>query len=121
MYAYFTVLSWSDGTAFQNADTGLGCNLMHCVLGCLPSSSLSVQFSLSLVVPHLKPLLLSGILIGYLVQHKKDTPPSCAASVLPFEDPVPHETGAAPLMDWDDVKKLLAQKLSAEKFEPIFR
>ncbi|XP_045908240.1 transferrin receptor protein 1-like [Micropterus dolomieu] len=65
-------------------------------------------------------IFIIGILIGYLVQHKKDTPPSCAASVLPFEDPVPHETGAAPLMDWDDVKKLLAQKLSAEKFEPIF-
>lgn len=102
---------------------GLGCNLMLLVsvLECVPSSSLCTCSSLSMVVPHLKPLLLSGYLIGYLVHRKKDLPPICAASVLPFEEAIPHETGAAPLMDWEDVKKLLAQKVNAGNFEPVFR
>ena len=69
------------------------------------------------VIVHLKPLLLSACMIGSLIQRKKD----CAASVLPFEKGVAHETGAAPLMDWDDVKKLLAQKLSVSNFETAFR
>ncbi|KAG8013948.1 Transferrin receptor protein 1 [Nibea albiflora] len=60
-----------------------------------------------------------GYFIGYLVYQKKDCAPNCAASVLPSERSVEHETGAAPLMDWDDVKKLLAQKLSPAKFEPV--
>lgn len=66
-------------------------------------------------------LFLSGYLIGYLVHRKKEVTPSPVASVLPFEQPVLHETGAAPLMDWDDVKALLAEKLSASKFESVFR
>ncbi|XP_070774759.1 transferrin receptor protein 1-like [Enoplosus armatus] len=66
-------------------------------------------------------IFIIGYLIGYLVHRKKDVAPICAASVLPFEDTVAHETGAAPLMDWDDVKKLLAQKVTAAKFEPVFR
>lgn len=71
---------------------------------------------------HLKSLLLSGYLIGYLVHQKKDFAPNCAPSVSTLEQPVVvHETGAAPLMDWDDVKKLLAQKVSAGKFESVFR
>lgn len=74
-----------------------------------------------LVVPHLKPLLLSGYLIGYLVHRKKDLAPTCAASVVRFDEAVAHETGAAPLMDWNDVKKLLAQKVTAANFEPLFR
>lgn len=42
--------------------------------------------------------------------------------MIQFEQPaVAHETGAAPLMDWDDVKALLADKLSAPKFESVFR
>ncbi|XP_071383486.1 transferrin receptor protein 1-like [Centroberyx affinis] len=64
-----------------------------------------------------------GYLIGYLVHRKKDLAPSCAASMLPFDDTVAQRnyvTGAAPLMDWDDVKKLLAQKLSAPNFEDTF-
>ncbi|KAG7227304.1 hypothetical protein INR49_000308, partial [Caranx melampygus] len=61
-----------------------------------------------------------GYLIGYLVHRKKDLAPSPVESVLPFEQPIAHETGAAPLMDWDDVKALLAEKLSAPKFESVF-
>ncbi|KAE8291258.1 Transferrin receptor protein 1 [Larimichthys crocea] len=60
-----------------------------------------------------------GYFIGYLVYRKKDCAPNCAASVPTSERPVEHETGAAPLMDWDDVKKLFAQKLSPAKFEPV--
>ena len=60
-------------------------------------------------------------MIGYFIHRNKEVAPSCAASVLPFEEAVAHETGAAPLMDWDDVKKLLAQKLSASNFETAFR
>ena len=76
---------------------------------------------LFVIVPHLKPLLLSGYLIGYLVHQEKEVAPSCEASVLTYEKGVAHETGAAPLMDWDDVKKLLAQKLSVSDFETAFR
>uniref|UniRef100_A0AAQ5XMU7 Transferrin receptor protein 1 n=1 Tax=Amphiprion ocellaris TaxID=80972 RepID=A0AAQ5XMU7_AMPOC len=75
---------------------------------------------LSRIVPHLKLLLLSGYLIGYLVHRNKDVAPICAASVLPAEEPVARETGAAPLMDWDDVKKLLAKKLTASKLDSVF-
>ncbi|TKS80198.1 Transferrin receptor protein 1 [Collichthys lucidus] len=60
-----------------------------------------------------------GYSIGYLVYRKKDCAPTCAASVPTSERPVEHETGAAPLMDWDDVKKLFAQNLSPAKFEPV--
>ncbi|KAM6989589.1 transferrin receptor protein 1-like [Tautogolabrus adspersus] len=65
-------------------------------------------------------IFIIGYLIGFLVHRKKDVAPICAASVLPFKEVVAPETGAAPLMDWDDVKKLLAQKVSAAKFEPVF-
>uniref|UniRef100_A0A8P4KLU6 Transferrin receptor protein 1 n=1 Tax=Dicentrarchus labrax TaxID=13489 RepID=A0A8P4KLU6_DICLA len=65
-------------------------------------------------------IFIIGYLIGYLVHRKSDLAPSCAASVLPLEEPVPHETGAAPLMDWDDVKKLFAQKLTVANFESVF-
>lgn len=66
-------------------------------------------------------LIFSGYLIGYLVHQKKNVAPSCAASSQPTEDAVAHETGAAPLMDWDDVSKLLAGKLSTDKFDSVFR
>ncbi|XP_039998898.1 transferrin receptor 1a [Xiphias gladius] len=66
-------------------------------------------------------IFIIGYLIGYLVHRKKDLAPSPAVPVVPFEQPVSHETGAAPLMDWDDVKKLLSNQLSATKFEPVFR
>ncbi|XP_023277625.1 transferrin receptor protein 1-like [Seriola lalandi dorsalis] len=65
-------------------------------------------------------IFIIGYLIGYLVHRKKDLVPSPAVSMLPIEQPVLHETGAAPLMDWDDVKELLAEKLTATKFEPVF-
>ncbi|XP_022611050.1 transferrin receptor protein 1-like [Seriola dumerili] len=65
-------------------------------------------------------IFIIGYLIGYLVHRKKDLVPSPAVSMLPIEQPVLHETGAAPLMDWDDVKELLAEKLTASKFEPVF-
>ncbi|XP_035525871.1 transferrin receptor protein 1-like isoform X2 [Morone saxatilis] len=65
-------------------------------------------------------IFIIGYLIGYLVHQKKDLAPSCADSVLSLEEPVPHETGAAPLMDWDDVKKLFAQKLTVANFESVF-
>ncbi|XP_068557604.1 transferrin receptor protein 1-like [Cebidichthys violaceus] len=66
-------------------------------------------------------IFIIGYLIGYLVHRKKDLAPTCEASKDPIIDSFVHETGAAPLMDWDDVKKLLAQKLAAAKFEPVFR
>uniref|UniRef100_A0A8D0A8T8 Transferrin receptor protein 1 n=1 Tax=Sander lucioperca TaxID=283035 RepID=A0A8D0A8T8_SANLU len=66
-------------------------------------------------------IFIIGYLIGYLVHRKKDLAPTCAASVVRFDEAVAHETGAAPLMDWNDVKKLLAQKVTAANFEPLFR
>lgn len=80
------------------------------------------DFSLrSFAALHLKLLLLTGYLIGYLVHRKKDLAPTCEASVETYIEPFDQETGPAPLMDWDDVKTLLAQKLSAAKFEPVLR
>ncbi|KAM8849246.1 transferrin receptor 1a [Spinachia spinachia] len=62
-----------------------------------------------------------GFCIGYLVPDKKDVAPTCEASVNRVSEPFERETGAAPLMDWEVVKNLLAKKLSATKFEPVFR
>ncbi|XP_030607288.1 transferrin receptor protein 1-like [Archocentrus centrarchus] len=63
-------------------------------------------------------IFITGYLIGYLVHRNKNLAPTCALSALSFEDTVvAHETGAAPLMDWDDVKKLLAQKLTAPSLD----
>uniref|UniRef100_A0A3Q3WYC2 Transferrin receptor protein 1 n=1 Tax=Mola mola TaxID=94237 RepID=A0A3Q3WYC2_MOLML len=59
-------------------------------------------------------IFIIGYLIGYLVT-------SCAASVLPFEDQPPPETNVIPLMDWGNVKLLLAQKVRADNFENVFR
>ncbi|XP_042353410.1 transferrin receptor protein 1-like isoform X2 [Plectropomus leopardus] len=66
-------------------------------------------------------IFIIGYLIGYLVHRKKDIAPTCAASIARYDEPVAHETGAAPLMDWDDLKNLLTEKLSAAKFEPVFK
>lgn len=63
----------------------------------------------------------SGYLIGFLVHGKKNSVPGYPTSVPRFEEPVPREIGAAPLMDWEDVKKLLAQKVNAANFETVFR
>ncbi|XP_031694592.1 transferrin receptor 1a [Anarrhichthys ocellatus] len=65
-------------------------------------------------------IFIIGYLIGYLVHRKKDMAPICEASQDPIIESVVYETGAAPLMDWQDVKKLLAQKLAAAEFEPVF-
>ena len=80
-----------------------------------------VPLCLWLVIPRLKPLLISGYLIGFLVHRKKEVAPTCATSVTAFQEPPVHETGAAPLMDWDDVRKLFADKISPSKFESVFR
>ncbi|XP_008293079.1 transferrin receptor protein 1 [Stegastes partitus] len=62
-----------------------------------------------------------GYLIGYLVHRNKDVSPICPAAVFRAEETaVRGETGAAPLMDWDDVKQLLAQKLTASKLDSVF-
>ncbi|XP_054625538.1 transferrin receptor 1a [Dunckerocampus dactyliophorus] len=65
-------------------------------------------------------ILIIGYLIGYLAHGKKDSPPSCSASVQFSDAPVMHETGAAPVMNWDNVKDALAQKLSASNFKTAF-
>ncbi|XP_056148648.1 transferrin receptor protein 1-like [Lampris incognitus] len=68
-------------------------------------------------------IFIIGYLIGYLVHRKKDLAPSCAATTLPIDDFVSQneeETGAAPLMAWDDVKKLLADNLKSSDFEDTF-
>lgn len=66
-------------------------------------------------------IFIVGYLIGYWVHHRKDVDPTCSsvASTTPFYqdsyDDVP-----APVMDWADVKELLAQKLSASNFDDTF-
>ncbi|XP_041848167.1 transferrin receptor protein 1-like [Melanotaenia boesemani] len=62
-------------------------------------------------------IFIIGYLIGYMVHQKKDVAPVCAASFLSSENTVAHETGAAPLMNWDDVKALLSRGLTANKME----
>uniref|UniRef100_A0A674MRC0 Transferrin receptor protein 1 n=1 Tax=Takifugu rubripes TaxID=31033 RepID=A0A674MRC0_TAKRU len=64
-------------------------------------------------------MFIIGYLIGYLVHRKKEAAPSCAATVLSLEDPLPHQDNVIPIMNWDDVKKLLFQKVSAANFEPV--
>lgn len=65
-------------------------------------------------------LLFSGYLIGYLVHRKKEVAPSCKFSAL-TDEPPPHETGAAPLMDWAVVKKLFAQRVNPSSFDTVLR
>ncbi|XP_030220259.1 transferrin receptor protein 1 [Gadus morhua] len=69
-------------------------------------------------------IFIIGYLIGYLVHRKKEEVAlSCKLADLPLSPPsvVQRETGAAPLMDWADVKSLLAEQLSADKLEQAFR
>ncbi|CAL8343971.1 unnamed protein product [Merluccius merluccius] len=69
-------------------------------------------------------IFIIGYLIGYLVHRKKEETPSCPLPNIHFEipsSPVEIETGAAPLMDWDKVKTLLAEQLSTTKLEDAFR
>ncbi|MEQ2249176.1 hypothetical protein ILYODFUR_026659 [Ilyodon furcidens] len=65
-------------------------------------------------------IFIIGILIGYMSHGEKNVAPVCASSISLIENDVPHETGAAPLMDWDDVKSLLAKKFTAAKIEQAF-
>uniref|UniRef100_A0A8C5GRA9 Transferrin receptor protein 1 n=1 Tax=Gouania willdenowi TaxID=441366 RepID=A0A8C5GRA9_GOUWI len=44
----------------------------------------------------------------------------CSASIVPSEGEAVREMGSPPMMDWDDVKKLLAQKLTASKLDSAF-
>lgn len=39
--------------------------------------------------------------------------------MLGFEDPLPRQDNVIPIMDWDNVKTLLSQKVSAANFEPV--
>ncbi|CAB1317912.1 unnamed protein product, partial [Coregonus sp. 'balchen'] len=66
-------------------------------------------------------ILIIGYLIGYLAHRKKELAPSC--SRITSEDSVSEgsfKTETTPLMDWNDVKSLLGQKLSASSFETAF-
>ncbi|CAL8325006.1 unnamed protein product [Arctogadus glacialis] len=68
-------------------------------------------------------IFIIGYLIGYLVHRKKEEVAlSCKLPDLPFSPPsvAQRETGAAPLMDWVDVKSLLAEQLSADKLDQAF-
>uniref|UniRef100_A0A3P9KPP3 Transferrin receptor protein 1 n=1 Tax=Oryzias latipes TaxID=8090 RepID=A0A3P9KPP3_ORYLA len=65
-------------------------------------------------------IFIIGFLIGYAVSQKKEQAPVCAASVSTADTTYTHETGAAPLMDWDDVKRLFVQKLTPAKLEKTF-
>ncbi|XP_030607287.1 transferrin receptor protein 1-like isoform X2 [Archocentrus centrarchus] len=58
-----------------------------------------------------------GYSIGYLVHQKKAC--ICAPSVLPSEVEDIHNTGEAPVMVWDDVKRLLGHKLNASSLETV--
>uniref|UniRef100_A0A8C7YPL3 Transferrin receptor protein 1 n=1 Tax=Oryzias sinensis TaxID=183150 RepID=A0A8C7YPL3_9TELE len=66
-------------------------------------------------------IFIIGFLIGYAVSQKKEQAPVCAASVSTADTTYTHETGAAPLMDWDDVKRLFVQKLTPAQLEKTFR
>lgn len=72
--------------------------------------------------PRFLPVTLSGCLIGYLVQPKQEVTPTCEPKRLAsFEEEVPPEDNVIPLMDWDVVKKMFYEKVSAAKFESVFQ
>ncbi|XP_061790776.1 transferrin receptor protein 1-like [Nerophis lumbriciformis] len=99
---------------------GVGAHLSH---NGNPKSYTNSKFgrtpkNLCFMVATILLILFIGYLIGYLVHGKKESPPSCAAASVQFSDaPVVHETGAAPIMNWDTLKNALAQKLSASNFK----
>uniref|UniRef100_A0AAV2JUZ5 Transferrin receptor protein 1 n=1 Tax=Knipowitschia caucasica TaxID=637954 RepID=A0AAV2JUZ5_KNICA len=68
------------------------------------------------------PLLIFiiGYLIGFLVHRKKDMAPACVGPVISIEEPVVMERGAPPVMNWDSVKKLYAEKLLKGNFDATF-
>ncbi|KAK6310334.1 hypothetical protein J4Q44_G00183890 [Coregonus suidteri] len=65
-------------------------------------------------------IFIIGYLIGYLAHRRKELAPSCSVSTLPPITQDSFETEETPLMDWNDVKGLLRQKLSTSSFEIAF-
>ncbi|KAJ0059133.1 hypothetical protein NL108_008559 [Boleophthalmus pectinirostris] len=65
-------------------------------------------------------IFIIGYLIGFLVHRKKDMAPACTNTFSPKKDPVVMERGAAPVMNWDSVKKLYAEKLKMSNFDSTF-
>uniref|UniRef100_A0A8C7K3J3 Transferrin receptor protein 1 n=1 Tax=Oncorhynchus kisutch TaxID=8019 RepID=A0A8C7K3J3_ONCKI len=67
-------------------------------------------------------IFIISYLIGYLSHRKKElAPPSCSRST--FEESITQgsvKMEADPLMDWNDVKRLLDEKMSASSFESAF-
>uniref|UniRef100_A0AAZ3RUM9 Transferrin receptor protein 1 n=1 Tax=Oncorhynchus tshawytscha TaxID=74940 RepID=A0AAZ3RUM9_ONCTS len=67
-------------------------------------------------------IFIISYLIGYLSHRKKElAPPSCSRST--FEESITQSSvkmEADPLMDWNDVKRLLDEKMSASSFESAF-
>ncbi|KAJ0011829.1 hypothetical protein NQD34_012804 [Periophthalmus magnuspinnatus] len=66
-------------------------------------------------------IFIIGYLIGFLVHRKKDMAPACPHTFIPKPGPVVIERGAAPVMEWDSVKKLYAEKLKMSNFDATFR
>ncbi|XP_072297218.1 transferrin receptor protein 1-like [Eucyclogobius newberryi] len=62
-------------------------------------------------------IFIIGYLIGFLVHRKKEMAPVCADIFVPLSDTVVMERGAAPVMDWDSVKKLYTEKLKMANFD----
>ena len=60
-------------------------------------------------------------MFGYLVPQKKDSVTTCSPSMLSSEDQSFPEKNIIPLMDWGNVKMLLAQKVRPENFEKVLR
>ncbi|KAG7258742.1 hypothetical protein CRUP_012120, partial [Coryphaenoides rupestris] len=69
-------------------------------------------------------IFIIGYLIGYLVHRKKEEVVANCSQPLPPIDNRPSvvavETGAAPLMDWDNLKALLGQQLSEGQLDQAF-
>ncbi|KAM6948257.1 transferrin receptor protein 1-like [Aplochiton taeniatus] len=68
-------------------------------------------------------IFIIGYLIGYLVHRKKEAAPvsgGCDPPVAEEQQAFLDAAMAAPIMDWSDVKALLARKLSPERFDDAF-
>ncbi|XP_057713092.1 transferrin receptor 1a [Corythoichthys intestinalis] len=78
--------------------------------------------NLCFMVAKILLIFLIGYLIGYLVHRKKDLAYSCEeASTQGYDEPFIPDTGAAPIMAWNDVKNAFAQKLTSSNFQTAFR
>lgn len=65
-------------------------------------------------------IFIIGYLLGYLVHRKKDMSPTCTDLFIPQSDPPVLERDDTPVMDWDSVKKLYAEKLKRANFDATF-